>query len=170
MTRGSAEVPPAAVLCCGEEGRVCKPRSEVLPTRGRCGAETPGEAPSPCLTRYRAGSRLMAAAGASLGRSARRRAWGWGMAARGRGSADGGEAAAGGDSAGWGGECTGARGGGASRGLGEPAAPLRARSSPCVPAPVVAASSTESSPLQSPEPSSHLPGRGSPWGTRLPPS
>ncbi|XP_045431290.1 small ubiquitin-related modifier 1 isoform X2 [Pipistrellus kuhlii] len=51
VTRGRAEVPAAAVLCCGEEGRVCKPRSEVLPTRGRCGAETPGEAPSPCLTR-----------------------------------------------------------------------------------------------------------------------
>uniref|UniRef100_A0A8D1J121 Small ubiquitin like modifier 1 n=1 Tax=Sus scrofa TaxID=9823 RepID=A0A8D1J121_PIG len=43
VTRGVAEVPPAAVLCCGEERRICKPRSEVLPTRGRCCAETPGE-------------------------------------------------------------------------------------------------------------------------------
>lgn len=32
------------MLCCGEERRICKPRSEVLPTRGRCGAETLGEA------------------------------------------------------------------------------------------------------------------------------
>uniref|UniRef100_A0ABI7ZIS3 Ubiquitin-like domain-containing protein n=1 Tax=Felis catus TaxID=9685 RepID=A0ABI7ZIS3_FELCA len=44
VTRRVAEVPPAAVLCCGEERRICKPRSEVLPTRGRCCAETLGEA------------------------------------------------------------------------------------------------------------------------------
>ena len=34
----------AAVLCCLVERRICKPRSEVLPTRGRWCAETPGEA------------------------------------------------------------------------------------------------------------------------------
>ncbi|KAI5930199.1 Small ubiquitin-related modifier 1 [Manis javanica] len=44
VTRRVAEVPPAAVLCCGEERRVCKPQSEVQPARGRCCAETPGEA------------------------------------------------------------------------------------------------------------------------------
>uniref|UniRef100_A0A7N5K9G2 Small ubiquitin like modifier 1 n=10 Tax=Laurasiatheria TaxID=314145 RepID=A0A7N5K9G2_AILME len=44
VTPRVAEVPPAAVLCCGEERRICKPRSEVLPTRGRCCAETLGEA------------------------------------------------------------------------------------------------------------------------------
>ena len=43
MTQGVAEVPPAAVLCCRVERRICKPRSEVLPTRGRWCAETPGE-------------------------------------------------------------------------------------------------------------------------------
>ena len=31
----------AVVLCCGEG--ICKPQSEVLPTRGHCCAETPGE-------------------------------------------------------------------------------------------------------------------------------
>ena len=44
MTQGVAEVPPVAVLCCLVERRICKPRSEVLPTRGRWCAETPGEA------------------------------------------------------------------------------------------------------------------------------
>uniref|UniRef100_A0A3Q2HP33 Small ubiquitin-related modifier 1 n=1 Tax=Equus caballus TaxID=9796 RepID=A0A3Q2HP33_HORSE len=44
VTRGVAEVPPAAVLCCREERRICKPRSEVLRARGCCCAETPGEA------------------------------------------------------------------------------------------------------------------------------
>ncbi|XP_025748991.2 small ubiquitin-related modifier 1 [Callorhinus ursinus] len=44
VTQRVAEVPPAAVLCCGEDRRICKPRSEVLPTRGRCCAETLGEA------------------------------------------------------------------------------------------------------------------------------
>ena len=43
MTQGVAEVPPAAVLCCRVERRICKPRSEVLPTRGCWCAETPGE-------------------------------------------------------------------------------------------------------------------------------
>lgn len=43
VTQGVAEVPPAAVLCCWVERRICKPRSEVLPTRGRWCAETPGE-------------------------------------------------------------------------------------------------------------------------------
>ena len=32
-----------AVLCCRVERRICKPRSEVLPTRGCWCAETPGE-------------------------------------------------------------------------------------------------------------------------------
>ena len=43
MTQGVAEVPPAAVLCCRVERRICKPRSEVLPTRGCWCAETPWE-------------------------------------------------------------------------------------------------------------------------------
>uniref|UniRef100_A0AC11DRH8 Uncharacterized protein n=1 Tax=Ovis aries TaxID=9940 RepID=A0AC11DRH8_SHEEP len=43
VTQGVAEVPPAAVLCCRVERRICKPRSEVLPTRGPWCAETPGE-------------------------------------------------------------------------------------------------------------------------------
>ena len=43
VTQGVAEVPPAAVLCCRVERRICKPRSEVLPTRGCWCAETPGE-------------------------------------------------------------------------------------------------------------------------------
>lgn len=85
----------------------------------------------------------MTAAGASLGRSARRRAGaGAGGWQRGGGERRRGEGAAGGDSAGRGGACTGARGGGASRGLREPSCPLRARSSAWVPAPVAAASSS----------------------------
>ncbi|XP_070234630.1 small ubiquitin-related modifier 1-like [Bos mutus] len=36
------EVPPAAVLCCPVERWICKPRIEVLPTRGCWCAETPG--------------------------------------------------------------------------------------------------------------------------------
>ena len=43
VTQGVAEVPPAAVLCCRVERRICKPRSEVLPTRGRWFPETLGE-------------------------------------------------------------------------------------------------------------------------------
>lgn len=115
VTQAVAEVPPAAVLCCGEERRICKPRSEVLRTRGRCCAETPGEA-TVTMSDQVPGRRPSDGDDWGLLRQVRL-PLGWGQGwRRGGGERRMGEGAAGGDSAGERGEWTRAGDGGACRG------------------------------------------------------